>query len=86
MMILFGVMISSVSFAAKRAPASARDSEPQSTMEFDEKVVEALNRRDLSSASMTGENRLKRGERLIREKTEFRDELQKSLRELKWVR
>ena len=66
-----------------RKPASAADG--RSTIEFDEKVVEGMGAKDLSAAHHTGENRTRKGEGLVREKTDFHDEMKRSLREVPWV-
>ncbi len=70
---------------AGRKPAGSASSTGRSTIEFDEKVVEGMGQKDLSSARHTGENRGRKGQRLIREKTDFHDELKRSLREVPWV-
>ena len=66
-----------------RKPAGSADG--RSTLEFDEKVVEGMGAKDLSSARHTGENRTRKGEGLVREKTDFHDEMKRSLREVPWV-
>ena len=70
--------------APGRKPASAGE-KGSSTIEFDEKVVEGMGMKDLSSARHVGENRMKSGDRLIRERTDFRDDMKRALREVPWV-
>jgi hypothetical protein len=90
-LILIFAVFAGPSFAETKAPVPARKpagsaaTSGRSTIEFDEKVVEGMGQKDLSSARHTGENRGRKGQRLIREKTDFHDELKRSLREVPWV-
>ena len=73
--------------AAQRKPASTYDaSQGSQKLEFDDRVVEGMNRTNLNEADHTGEDRKRNPERLIREKTDFHDELQRSLKEIRLVR
>lgn len=55
------------------------------TIEFDEKVVEGMGTKDLNTARHTGEEKGRKRERLVREKTDFHDEMKRALREVPWV-
>jgi hypothetical protein len=81
--LILGLLFSAAAQAGekKAAPVDA-----QKKIDFDDKLVEGMNLKDLSSAEHTGEARRRSTDRLIREKTDFRDEVKRSLKEVRWAR
>lgn len=90
--ILLGILLMSiVTRAEDHSPKKTESGSPvnrkpgSKNIEFDEKVVEGMNARELGSAEHIGENRSKKTDRLIREKVDFDHDVERSLKELKWL-